>query len=631
MLLSRRVDSSAGRDPGMLNVLALFARHLKGKGKKVTLLFILGVGGAACSLATPIIGKTFIDSVVGQGNFSLLPRLSLLLFLLALADMALGVATRLAHARLSAAILVEIRERLFDRCLFAPLADLERFRHGDLLNRFGSDVPKVQTVLVDGVLGFFQNILFLCVAATILLRLSVLLTLWSFLGLIAALVVTVSFKKPVEKGTRRVREAMVDLGHFLSERLGALRAVRLHGAQETDRERFSAHNVSLVHSVLRFQLWDAAASGFPGLTLTASLAWLYLLGGRLIESHAISAGTFVAFILYQGKLVAPATGLLGLVRTLQEAKVSLERVAELVAGETTLLEHKKKSAAEGGIDCRGVSFAYSEGSPILDGLCLQVVKGERAALFGPSGAGKSTLVQILFGLRAPQGGEVRIGAGEARGGAPVRLRYAGCDPFLLHATVAENLRYGNPACSVADLCLAVELAEARRFIEELPHGLETVIGGRGMALSDGQRQRIGLARLILGNPEVLVLDEAFSTLDPETEAKVRQNLFRHFAGGTFLVVSHRLDALDDFDTLYLMGDGKVQSVSPEELRVKLLSGTTEALNEMRTGTVLRSSFSLGGREPEKGVFAVLPIHSPTSAFREGRNTLRKIGASKVIL
>jgi ATP-binding cassette subfamily B protein len=552
----------------MLTALALFARHLKGKGATIFALFALGLAGAASSLATPLIGKTFIDSVVGKGNFVLVPRIALLLLALAVADLIVGSCSRLLHAKLSAAVLVEIRERLFALCLRAPLGELERFRHGDLLNRFGSDIPKIQSLLVDGVLGFMQNVLFLAVAALILLKLSSVLALWSFFGLLLALLITTAFRRPVEAGTRVLREAMVDLSHFLSERLGSLRAVRFHGAQQADAACFAGHNALLVRRMMKFQSLDLAASGLPALTLTVSLAWIYLVGGRLIESGAITLGTFVAFILYQGRLLAPAMGLLGLVRNLQEARVSLERVAELLGEESRSAAAVCAQSETGGIELDRVSFAYPGSLPVLEGLQLRVAEGERVAVFGASGCGKSTLVQILFGLRTPQAGKLALGRTAGSTGQP-RLGYAGAEPFLQHASVADNLRYGCTGCSDAQLRSAAVFAEADGFIRELPQGYDTVIGGRGIALSDGQRQRIGLARLFLQDPEIAVLDEAFSALDPETEAKVRRNLLRHFFGRSLLVVSHYLEGLQDFDALYLMEEGRLRQVDESELRAQL--------------------------------------------------------------
>jgi ATP-binding cassette subfamily B protein len=244
---------------------------------------------------------------------------------------------------------------------------------------------------------------------------------------------------------------------------------------------------------------------------------------------------------------------------LQQARVSLDRVAEMLGG-----DESGERGQQPGADTRmaicldDVRFNYAGKSPVLNGLNLRVAAAEKVAVFGASGAGKSTLVQLLFGLRSPDGGSVKVHSHDALG-------YASADPFLLHASVRENLRYGNPLCSDEAMVEAARLAEATRFILSLPQGFETVIGGRGHALSDGQRQRLGLARLFLADPEVLVLDEAFSAMDPETEARVRANLFRAFADRAVLAISHRLSGLEQFDRLLLMEHGRLRQVSCQEL------------------------------------------------------------------
>ena len=553
----------------MLKAVRLFARHLQGKAGLLSAVFLLGLAGSAVSLAYPLIGKTFIDAVTRRRDYSVVPHIAEALLVLSLADLLLSTVTRVVHAKLSADVLVEIRERVFAHCLNAPLQELERFRHGDLLSRFGSDVSKIQSLLVDGALGFVQNLIFLLVAAVILCNLSLPLALWSFLGLAAALAVSFAFRRPIEAGTRGLREAMASLSHFLSERLGALRSVRLHGAQQEEQRRFAGHNAELVRRMLRFQFLDAAASGAPGILLTASLAWIYLLGGGLLERGTISLGTFVAFILYQGRLYGPARGLVGMVRNLQEVRVSLDRVAEVLGREERFAPSAASETDTGGLRCVDLCFAYPGQPPVLQGANLQIGAGERVGLFGTSGAGKSTLVQILFGLRHPLAGAVNRGA--------KRLGYAGCEPFLLHASVEENLRYGNPRATDAELAEAARLAAADAFIDGLPEGYRTVIGGRGQALSDGQRQRLGLARPILHRPDILVLDEAFSALDIETEAQVRRNLWGAFSAQAILAITHRLAGLEAFDRLYLLRDGLLRQVDEQELRCALDRGPAAAI------------------------------------------------------
>jgi len=550
----------------MRGTLKLFTGHLRQRKKTLATLFLLGLLGSAASLSTPLIGKAFIDAVVERADYDLIPMIAAALVVLALADVIIGFVSRMIHAKLSAGILVEIRQRVFRHCLYAQIEGVERFRHGDLLSRFGSDIPQIQALLVDGVIGFLHNLLFLLLCAAILVYLSPLLALWSYIGLGVALVLTAAFRGPIEKGTRGIREKMADLSHFLAERLGSLRGVRFHKAEKQEMAAFSVLNNELVRRVLSFQVTQSAATQLPGLALSISLAWIYLLGGGQLKSGAIGLGTFVAFVLYQGRLYGPASGLLGLFRTLQEARVSLDRVADILGDtESTRRVEHRGAAREAEICLENVHFAYQNNVPVLNGLNLRVAAGEKVAVFGTSGEGKSTLVQLIFGLRKAHSGKVDVGSGGKDGHPHDTLGYASADPFLLHASVRENLRYGVDNASTGAMLEASRLAEANRFILSLPDGFDTIIGGRGHSLSDGQRQRLGLARLFLADPDVLVLDEAFSAMDPETERRVRNNLFSAFSDRAILVISHRLSGLEQFDRLLLMQDGQLQQVSKEQL------------------------------------------------------------------
>ncbi len=560
----------------MLKTLRRFAHHLSGRRRALAAVFALGLGGAAVSLSTPLLGKAFVDAVASS-EFAAIPSIAAALLALAIVDFALATLSGRVHARLSADVLADLRASLFERCLCAPLESVEPFRHGDLLTRFGSDVPRIQTLLVDGVLGSLQNLLFLGVAAAITFSLSPTLALWSFLGLGLALLATTAFRHRVEDKTRRVRETIADLSHFLSERLGALRAIRLHRAEREEEARLAAASERLNREVVGFQVLDSMATGAPGLLLTLALAWIYVVGGGLLEAGSISLGTFVAFVLYQGRLFGPAQGLLGLVRNLQEARVSLDRVAEILGPDDavvrTTAEFPEHAVGDGPLVLQQVTFAYAGKPPVFERVTLRIERGERVGLFGASGVGKSTLVHLLFGLRKPTTGAVLIDGRPACDARSASRRgvlgYAGAEPFLLHATIEENLRYGNPGARREDLERAVALAAADAFIAELPDGYRTVIGGRGLSLSDGQRQRLGLARLILRNPRVLVLDEAFSGLDMETEVRVRRNLWTAFSDRAALVISHRPVGLDEFDRILFLHDGRFTAVAPDEIRALL--------------------------------------------------------------
>ncbi|HET9596222.1 MAG TPA: ABC transporter ATP-binding protein [Anaeromyxobacteraceae bacterium] len=552
----------------MLSLVRPHLRHLASRRRALAALFALGLLASAAALANPLVGKSFIDAVASRRDFAAVPRVASALVALALADLLLGALSRWIHARLSAGVLADLRADLFASCIRAPLERIEALRHGDLLTRFGTDLARVEVLLVDGLLGAAQNVLFLAVAAVILVHLSPALALWSFAGVGLALAASAAFRRPVQARAAEVRGAMADLAHFLSERLAALRPIRFHRAEDEELRRLSVESGRWSRAVVGYQVLDSAVSGTPGLLLTLALAWIYLLGGRLLEGGQITLGTFVAFVLYQGRLFAPASGLLALVRNLQEARVSLDRVAQVLAASRTAPPARVERAGDvrDAIVLEGVTFAHPGKPPVLREAYLRVSRGERVAIFGASGAGKSTLVQLLFGLRVPDAGGIRVGAPAAgalrASGHRDALGYAGAEPFLLHATVEENVRYGNPGSSPEALARAIRLAEAEAFVDALPDKAGTLIGGRGLALSDGQRQRIGLARLFLRDPEILVLDEAFSALDLETEARVRRNLWQAFPDRTVISISHRPVGLEEFDRVLLLRDGCLSLAEP---------------------------------------------------------------------
>ncbi len=576
----------------VLKSLRRFAHHLSGRRAALAAIFALGLCGAAVTLSTPLLGMAFIDAVASRGDFTSVPIIAAALVALSVVDLALATLSGRVHARLSAEMLADLRAALFARCVDGPLDTIEALRHGDLLTRFGTDVPRIQTLLVDGMLGGLQNVLFLGVAAAITFALSPALALWSFLGVLLALAAAAAFRRAVEDRTRHVRDAMVDLSHFLSERLGALRAIRLHRTQHEEQARLAVRSESLAREVVRFHVLDSVATGIPGLALTLALAWIYVVGGGLLEAGTISLGTFVAFVLYQGRLFGPAQGLLALVRNLQEARVSVARVAEVLGpeddGQARACSVRAVAGDEGALVLKDVTFAYAGKPAVFDRVNVRIERGERVALFGASGAGKSTLVHLLFGLREPVTGRVSIDERTAhdveRTSGAMALGYAGAEPFLLHASVEENLRYGNPGARREDVKRAVALAEAEAFIAALPEGLATIIGGRGLALSDGQRQRLGLARLFLRDPRILVLDEAFSGLDLETETRIRRNLWTAFPDRTALVISHRPVGLPDFDRILLLRDGRFATVSAGDIRSLVIAAGRP--NE-RTSTAVR--------------------------------------------
>ena len=360
---------------------------------------------------------------------------------------------------------------------------------------------------------------------------------------------------------------MADLSHFLSERLAALRAIRLHRTGREKQARLAAANARLNREVVGFQVLDAMATGVPGLLLTLALAWIYVVGGRLLEAGAISLGTFVAFVLYQGRLFGPAQGLLGLVRHLQEARVSLARVTEVLGADddappTDRAGRRGRASDDDAIDAARRHLR----------LCREAAGLARRGPSRSARRARRALRRVGRGQVDARPAPVRPAASPPRvrccvDGRPAYFRDRSRAPAP-SATPVPSRSCCTPrsrrTCAMAirrrrreDIERAAALAEADAFIAALPDRYATVIGGRGLALSDGQRQRLGLARLFLSDPRILVLDEAFSALDLEhRDPRSGGSSGRRFPIGRRSSSRTGRSASPKFDRILFLQDGR---------------------------------------------------------------------------
>jgi ABC-type multidrug transport system fused ATPase/permease subunit len=291
------------------------------------------------------------------------------------------------------------------------------------------------------------------------------------------------------------------------------------------------------------------------------LAFLY--GGYMIRDGVITVGTLVAFTAFQVQVIAPIQNLLGQYLALRKGRASLDRVFEFfdVPVESDEKGEEAFEALREGIVFDDVSFSYDGRVRVLDGLSLFIPAGRTTAIVGESGAGKSTLIDLLLRFHEPRGGEIRYDGVPSRrlSRSALRRRVAvvSTEPFLFHGTIGENIRYGSPGATRAGMEEAASKADLRDFLATLTGGLETVVGERGTALSAGQKQRVALARAFLRSPDILILDEATSSLDVLTEERVRASIRDLMKGRTILVVTHRLHAVRDADGIAVLENGRI--------------------------------------------------------------------------
>jgi len=531
---------------------------------------ILGVGlgliflNKVCALVLPGAPKVILDDVVGKGEEALLWKVLGVVGAAVLVQAATSFGlTRLLSVE-AQRLIAQLRARMQAHVIHLPVSYFDRTKSGALVSRIMSDVEGVRNLVGTGLVQLVGGILLGSGALVLLIRISPLLTLVAVVPLVLFSLIAIkafAYIRPIFRERRAIR---AEVTGRLTEALGGVRVIKGFHAEERERGIFEQGVQRIFDNVKRTLNSQALVSSAATLLIGLGSLLIVAVGTRMMLRGELKEGEFISFWLYLATLVTPILQMASIGTQLTDAFAGLDRMDELLSLAPEGDEPARSVVLNeivGRIEFEGVAFAYDEGAEVLHGIDLEAPPGSVTALVGSSGAGKTTLAGLAASFLEPSHGVVRIDGQDLAtvdlGSYRRRLGVVLQDDFLFEGTIRENVMFGRPGANAEDLQCAVDAAHVSEFTDGFEKGLETVIGERGIKLSGGQRQRVSIARALLANPRVLILDEATSNLDTESEAYIQESLAELMKGRTTFVIAHRLSTIRRADQILVMEAGRI--------------------------------------------------------------------------
>jgi ABC-type multidrug transport system fused ATPase/permease subunit len=523
------------------------------------------VVSTATTVAGPLAAKEVIDAGIAKGRYDMVVLWVAAFLAVVIAGWAATAAQSYLTSWVGEGILADLRVAVFAHVQRLDLGFFERTPAGVVISRLTNDIDAMNSMITDGPTTLLQNTLTLVGSAVVLLVLDWRLALATLTVFPAMAVGSVVFRRYSARAYRRTRERMGDVTASLQEDISGVRVVQAFRRERANYRRFL--DVNQRYRSANVQTVNYSAVYFPFVSLLSATATAVVLGygGLLVFHGQLSAGALFAFIGLLSNFFDPVQQLSQFYQTLLAATAALDKIVEVLHTEPAMSD---ASGAEplpeivGRVEFRDVRFAYARGAgEVLHGVSFTAEPGQTVALVGHTGAGKSTIVKLLARFYDPTAGEVLIDGRDLRDVTAESLRsQLGIVPqesFLFSGTVRENIAFGRPDAPLEDVVAAAEAVGADAFIRALPDGYDTEIQERGARLSIGQRQLVAFARALLADPRILILDEATSSVDIPTEARIEQALETLLLGRTAFVVAHRLSTIRRADVIVVLEHGQV--------------------------------------------------------------------------
>ncbi|RTL25626.1 MAG: ABC transporter ATP-binding protein [Burkholderiales bacterium] len=543
--------------------------------------FLLTLASTAATLVPPYLTIPLMDKVLipfqtGQSiDTHLVAWLLAGLLGSALLAWSLGWARTYLLALVSERISADLRTTTFDHLLRLSLDYFGSKRTGDLMSRIGSETDRISVFLSLHALDFATDVLMIAMTAVILFSINPWLALVTLLPLpfIAWLIHLV--REKLRTGFEKIDRVWGEVTNVLADTIPGIRVVKAFAQEARESKRFKDANVHNLEINDKLNKTWSLFSPTVALMTEIGLLVVWAFGIWLVSRHQITVGVLSAFIAYIGRFYGRLDSMSRIVSVTQKAAAGAKRIFDILDHVSSVPEPAnpvKLPAPQGGITMESIGFRYGSRS-VIRGLSLDIQPGEMIGLVGHSGSGKSTLVNLICRFYDVTDGAIKVdGVDVRRIGVSDFRRHIGLvlqEPFLFFGTIAENIAYGKPKATREEIVAAARAAHAHEFILRLPHGYDSLVGERGQGLSGGERQRISIARALLINPRILILDEATSSVDTETEKEIQKALDNLVKGRTTIAIAHRLSTLRKADRLVVMDRGRVVEVGPhDELMVK---------------------------------------------------------------
>jgi len=551
-----------------MDTLRWLSKYLKKYTIPLILVFLLTMLYTVFNYIHPIvIGKIvdLIEKMVKSGKFvidinALYTYAAIILGAIICKEITFYVNSSLKE-NISQNIILKIREELFSRLTRMDCRFYEKNKTGDILSRLTSDVESIKQVLNGTIPILFQNIIFFIVGFVIVLKVSPVLTLGIFSVAPLILFCAFSLSKYLKPTFVQQREAVSELNSVAQENIEGNKVVKAYAREEFEINKFEKHNQNYYDVFMNYvKVWIKT---YPRLTFCVNLTTVMfiLVGGYLVIQGKATVGEYATVNGILWAVTSPLTSLGGLLSQIQQASASTIKLRKLYDTIPDIRNHKvlkRDTAIDGKITFKNVTFAYEKDS-VLKSINFTANPGDTIAIVGPTGSGKSSIVNLISRFYDPASGTVyiddinikNIDLNTVRKSVAIAMQ----DIFLFSDTIANNIAYGMPAATREDIIKVAKDADAHEFISKLPEGYDTIVGERGVGLSGGQRQRISLARALLKNPSILILDDTTSAVDMETEYSIQQTLEKSYKNKTTIIIAHRISSVKNADLILVMNGG----------------------------------------------------------------------------